>query len=151
MIPPFTSTGLLPEGIFEASWSELEISLAETLTRKRLLRGLLLGLQALKAAGCTRAYIDGSFVTAKPQPGDVDVCYESATMNFSLLEPTLKDFSNRRAAQKAKYGCEFFEAEAEAIPDGTLYLDFFQLTKEGNRKGIVALNLEDLPEEVTND
>ena len=90
-------------------------------------------------------------MTAKPHPGDIDVCYESGGMDFSLLEPTLKDFSNRRAAQKAKYGCEFFEAEAEAVPDGTLYLEFFQMTQDGSRKGIVALNLEALPEEVSRD
>ena len=151
MIPSFTASGLLPEGIHEASWSEVESSLGETATRKRLLNGLLAGLRALKAAGCTRAYVDGSFVTAKPQPGDIDVCYESGNMDFSLLEPTLKDFSNRRAAQKAKYGCEFFEAEAEAVPDGTLYLDFFQMTKDGNKKGIIALELADLLKEVNND
>lgn len=151
MIPPFTSAGLLPEGIHEARWSELEGNLGETATRKRLLAGLFSGLRALEAAGCTRAYLDGSFVTVKPQPGDIDVCYESSDMDFSLLEPTLKDFSNRRAAQKAKYGCEFFEAEAEAVPDGTLYLDFFQMTKDGNKKGIIALELTDLPKEVSND
>lgn len=119
--------------------------------RKHLLRGLLAGLRALRSAGCEIAYIDGSFVTAKPEPGDVDVCYESDTVNFSLLDPVLKDFSNRRAAQKQKYGGEFFEAEAEAIPDGTLYLDFFQLTKDGKRKGIIHLRLSELPEEVEDD
>ena len=151
MVPPFNASGLLPEGIHEASWLELETSLGETVTRKRLLEGLLAGLKALRVAGCTRAYIDGSFVTVKPQPGDIDVCYESGSMDFSLLEPVLKDFSNRRAAQKAKYGCEFFEAEVEAVPDGTLYLDFFQMTKDGNRKGIIALELKDLPQEVKSD
>ena len=151
MIPQFIALGLLPEGVHKASWSEVESRLGKTATRKRLLEGLLSGLRALEAAGCTKAYLDGSFVTTKPQPGDIDVCYESSNMDFGLLEPTLKDFSNRRAAQKAKYGCEFFEAEAEAIPDGTLYLDFFQMTKDGNRKGILALELKDLPEEVNND
>lgn len=117
----------------------------ETLTRQRLLSGLLSGLHALKVAGCIRAYVDGSFVTAKPQPGDIDVCYMRGGMGFSLLDPTLKDFSNRRAAQKAKYGCEFFEA----VPDGTLYLDFFQTTKDGNNKGVIALELTNLPKEVS--
>jgi hypothetical protein len=72
-------------------------------------------------------------------------------MNFSLLDPVLKDFSNCRAAQKQKYGGEFFEAEVEAVPDGTLYLDFFQLTKDGKRKGIILLKLSELPEEVSYD
>jgi hypothetical protein len=151
MIRPFTSSGLLPQGIHEASWSEVVEGLGGSSRRKQLLRGLLAGLKALKSAGCEIAYIDGSFVTNKLEPGDVDVCYESDTMNFSLLDPVLKDFSNRRAAQKQKYGGEFFEAEAEAVPDGTLYLDFFQMTKDGKRKGIIRLKLSELPEEVSND
>lgn len=66
-------------------------------------------------------------------------------MLFLRLEPTLKDFSNRRAAQKAKYGGEFFEAEAYATPDGTAYIEFFQTTREGKPKGLVVLRLEELP------
>jgi hypothetical protein len=151
VIPSFTSSGLLPQGIHEATWSEVLERLGENSRRNQLLGGLLAGLRALRNAGCEVAYIDGSFVTAKLEPGDVDVCYESDTMNFSLLDPVLKDFSNRRAAQKQKYGGEFFEAEAEAVPDGTLYLDFFQLTKDGKRKGIIRLKLSELPEEVSND
>jgi hypothetical protein len=151
MMPPFTSAGLLPRGIYEVSWSEVLEQLGRSDQRKRLLVGLLTGLQALKQAGCEVAYIDGSFVTAKLEPGDVDVCYKSDTINFSLLDPVLKDFSNRRAAQKQKYGGEFFEAEAEAVPDGTLYLDFFQMTKDGKRKGIILLKLNELPEEASHD
>jgi hypothetical protein len=151
VIPPFTSAGLLPQGIHEATWSEVVEHLGGSSRRKQLLQGLLAGLNALRNAGCEVAYIDGSFVTAKLEPGDVDVCYESDTINFSLLDPVLKDFSNRRAAQKQKYGSEFFEAEAEAVPDGTLYLDFFQMAKDGKRKGIIRLNLSELPEEDGND
>ena len=122
-MPSFNSFGFLPEGIHEVSWAELEEHFAQNATRQCLLKGLWLGLQALALAGCSRAYIDGSFVTSKLKPGDIDVCYDSGGMDFRVLDPVLKDFSNRRAAQKAKFGCEFFEAEA-AIPDGTLYLIF---------------------------
>lgn len=40
---------------------------------------------------------------------------------------------------------EFFEAEAEATPDGILYREFFQQTKDGKGKGLVVLNLKELP------
>jgi hypothetical protein len=151
VIPPFTSSGLLPRGVHDTSWSEIAEGLGGSVRRRKLLSGLLAGLQALKKAGCEVAYIDGSFVTIKGEPGDVDVCYESDSVEFSRLDPVLKDFSNRRAAQKQKYGGEFFEAEAEAIPDGTQYLDFFQLTKDGKRKSILRLELRELPEEVQDD
>ena len=151
MVSLFNEAGFLPGGIHELRWSELEVDFATNYQRQKLLKGLLLGLHALRVAGCERVYLDGSFVTAKPFPNDIDVCYESGNMNFSLLDPVLKDFSNFRSAQKHKYGCEFFEAEAVAVPDGTIYLDFFQQNRDGTQKGIIAINLTDLPEEVSND
>jgi hypothetical protein len=151
VIPLFTTSGTLPEGIYEASWAEVAERFGATTYRNRLLEGLLAGLNALQRAGCERAYLDGSFVTAKTEPGDFDVCYESTKVDFRLLDPVMKDFSNRRTAQKQKYRGEFFEAEAEAIPDGTFYLEFFQMTKDGKRKGIVALNLTELSEEARHD
>jgi hypothetical protein len=151
VIPPFLSSGLLPKGIHQADWSEIERVFGSNAHRLRLLKGLLAGLKALHVAGCTLAYIDGSFVTAKSEPGDFDICYESSTMDFSLLDSVLKDFSNHRTAQKQKFGGEFFESEAEAIPDGTLYIDFFQMTKDGKHKGIISIELEHLPQEVSHD
>jgi hypothetical protein len=144
VIPPFLPSGLLPKGIHPAEWADIESVFGTNARRRHLLEGLEAGLKALHKAGCTLAYLDGSFVTAKPDPGDFDVCYESSTMDFGLLDPVLKDFSNRRAAQKQKYGGEFFESEAEAIPDGTLYLDFFQMPKDGKAKGIIAIDLNEL-------
>ena len=105
MIPPFDpQTNALPEGIHLAEWNEVVEQLGFSERRKQLLGGLLLGLQALKTASCERAYIDGSFATNKIFPGDFDVCYELGGMSSDLLDPVLKDFSNARAAQKAKFG-----------------------------------------------
>ncbi len=145
MIPPFAPTGELPPGIHWSDWSELELRFGFSSRRQTLLTGLKQGLIALKTAGCATAYIDGSFVSSKLDPGDADVCYEIAGMRGKLLDPVLLDFSNARAAQKAKYGSEFFPAEAAAAPNGTQYLEFFQLSKNGkNKKGIVALDLKGL-------
>jgi hypothetical protein len=61
------------------------------------------------------------------------------------LDAELRDFSNRRAAQKARYGGELFPAEWPAQVDGTTYLDYFQRDSKGRAKGIVAINLTELP------
>ena len=114
-----------------------------------LLAGLKQALDMLREAGCQRVYIDGSFVTAKEAPGDFDACWELAGIDFDLLErlePTLLDWRERRAAQKARFGGELFIADAAADPWGTPFLDFFQQDREtGAAKGIVALDLRDLP------
>ncbi|EDX70939.1 hypothetical protein MC7420_8190 [Coleofasciculus chthonoplastes PCC 7420] len=40
-----------------------------------MIDGLELAMTQLKAAGCRTIYIDGSFITSKPNPGDFDAAY----------------------------------------------------------------------------
>src|SRR5437660_1433090 len=109
MIPPFERrSGNLPPGIHEATWNELVTRFGRTARRRRLLEGLGRALQALRQAGCRRVYINGSFVTAKRVPGDFDGCWDSDGVDPDRLDPVLLDFTNFRAAQKAKYGGELF-------------------------------------------
>ena len=78
-------------------------------------------------------------MTAKENPGDFDACWESVGVDGRLLDPVLLTFANGRAAQKARFGGEFFIAESVADPHGTRFLEFFQHTRDGTPKGIVAL------------
>ena len=140
MIPALDpKTGLLPPGIHDASWSDVVDRYGASPRRQFLLAGLAAGLAALQRAGCRRVYLDGSFVTAKENPGDFDACWESVGVNGRLLDPVLLTFANGRAAQKARFGGEFFIAESVADPHGTRFLEFFQHTRDGTPKGIVAL------------
>ena len=144
MIPPFEPTGLLPPGIHQSSWEELETRFGGTRHRDRLLAGLTNALHELMRAGCPRVYLDGSFVTAKEQPGDFDLCYETSGVDPALLSPVFFDFRSGRAAQKAKFGGELFPAHVEAAA-GYNYLEFFQLDSDsGEAKGVVALDIQRL-------
>ncbi len=146
MIPAFGAGGNLPPGIHPASWDEIVTRYATNTRRRELLDGLLDALRSLKAAGCRVAYLDGSFVTAKELPGDFDACWEVAGVDASRLDRGLLDFSNRRAAQKARYGGELFPAETAAEPAGTTFLDYFQHDRDtGQPKGIIAIDLGALP------
>jgi hypothetical protein len=145
-IPPFHEGGNLPQGIHESTWDDIVARFGSTAWRQELLAGLQEALENLRDAGCQRAYIDGSFVTAKEDPADFDACWETAGVDAGLLDPVLLDFANARAAQKQRFRGELFPAEAIADPDGTRFLDYFQRDKlTGDPKGIVALDLEDLP------
>jgi len=155
MIPPFDlATGNLPPGIHVALWAEVVGRFGHTTRRLALLAGLKAGLDALRTAGCRRAYLDGSFVTAKEAhfnapPGDFDACWETAGVDFpalALAAPELFDFRAGRPGQKARFGGEFFPAETPADAAGALLLDYFQRDKRtGDPKGIVAIDLEGLP------
>lgn len=145
MIPVFDANGNLPPGIHVATWDELVARFGANAQRQMLLSGLRAALLWLKDAGCLRVYVDGSFVTAKEEPGDYDGCWEVDGVDPDKLDPVLLEFANRRAAQKAKYYGELFLANAAADPAGTRFIDFFQFDKDGQPKGIIALDLKDLP------
>ena len=148
MIPPFEPDGNLPAGIHRAGWAETNKRFGTDSHRKRLLGGLHAVLKVLSAAGCTTAYLDGSFVTTKTVPSDYDGAWEMRGVNLQLLrnlEPLLFEFSNGRAGQKAKYFGEMFPAEYGESGSGMTFLDFFQQDKDtGQLKGIVAIDLRTL-------
>jgi hypothetical protein len=142
MIPAFDHSGKLPPGIYWVTWKELESRLGFTPKRVQLLAGLRQALVLLKQAGCRSVYIDGSFVTTKPQPGDFDACWAIEHVDPDKLDPVFLDFSHARAAQKARFQGEFFPADLPEGLTGKTFLEFLQTDKEtGAPKGILALNL----------
>lgn len=99
----------------------------------------------MREAGCRTAYIDGSFVTAKEEPGDFDACWEAVGVDASLLDPALLDLAPPRTAQKERFGGELFPASFVADPEaGARFLEFFQRDRDGEPKGIIQIDLEGL-------
>jgi hypothetical protein len=146
VIPELDTRGNLPPGIHQATWTEIVTCYATSTHRRDLLDGLLDALRSLKAAGCGTVYLDGSFVTAKDKPKDFDVCWDSSGVVLDRLDPELQDFSDIRAAQKARYGGELYPADWAANADGTPFLDYFQRERITKRpKGIIAIDLSGLP------
>jgi len=87
---------------------------------------------SMKAATCHRACID---IAWDPTGVDVDRLLE--------IEPVFGDFTDRRVAQKARFGCEFFPSSFTADSVGNTFVEFFQIDKETEaQKGIVALDLQ---------
>lgn len=143
MIPDYKSDGLLPPGIHQGSWDEIKQRFGDTSHRRKLLSGLEKATKELKAAGCKRIFINGSFVTSKERPNDFDALWDIDGVDPQKLDPVFFDFSQRRAAQKEKYFGEFFPAQVVETETEHLFLDFFQIDKEtGKSKGIVEINLE---------
>jgi hypothetical protein len=142
MIPDFDENGNLPPGVHEATWGEIVERFGETDHRRQLLRGLRAALDSLKAAGCKKAYIDGSLITNKAVPDDFDGCWDADGVLPERIDPVLLDFSAGRAAQKAKFLGELFIAETRRLEAGRTFLEFFQQDKEtGDPKGIIGIDL----------
>jgi hypothetical protein len=145
MIPEFDSNGNLPPGIYRVKWDLFVERFGHTPHRSRLCEGLLLGITALARVGCVVVYIDGSFVTSKEVPNDFDACWDDRGINWTMLkqiEPTLLKFGNSSAAQKSKFKGEFFPAFNTPDDGKNTFLSFFQNDRDGNPKGIVAIDLK---------
>ena len=147
MIPSLVSVAadapwpVLPPGIHDASLAEVAAAFATTPHRQWLFEGFTRAADAFRLAGCGILYLDGSFTTGKPHPGDFDGCWDHNGVDFTLLDPVLLDFSHKRAAQKRKYLGEMFPALSLNGTSGT-FLDFFQVEKfSGAPKGIIRITL----------
>lgn len=149
MLPAFNDEGNLPPGVHEAEWHEVEVRFGTNPHRLRLLAGFSAVVKKLAVCGCAKVYLDGSFVSAQRTPADFDGAWELSGVDLRklrALEPLLFDFSNRRAAQKAKYLGEMFPAEAHEQSSGRTFLGFFQEDKTtGSSKGIVAIDVRTIP------
>ena len=146
MIPDFTESGILPEGIYLVPFKEFEDRFSFSKTRRDFIKGLKLAMKHLKEIGCTTIYIDGSFVTNKEIPGDYDALWDTKNINPNFARrthPVFFDFSNGRANQKSLYYGEFFPADLPEGSSGLTFLEFFQNDKNnpGSKKGIIQLNL----------
>lgn len=145
VIPKFQTDGNLPPGLYAVDWGEFYHRFGTNEHRRRLLAGLKAALDNLREAGCCTAYIDGSFATSKELPLDFDGCWDVTGVDPARIDPILLTFDRGRAAQKAKYQGELFPSIYPANPHGDTFLDFFRQDRNGNQKGIIALDLRRLP------
>ncbi len=73
MIPPLDSDGYLPPGIHRATVEEIKARFGhESELRRVLMESLLWLVELARRAGVQRIVVNGSFVTDKLEPNDVD-------------------------------------------------------------------------------
>ncbi len=143
MLPTFKKSGLLPQGVHSCKWEEFLSVFTFNEHRKQVSEGLLRGLRALWKYGCRLVYVDGSFVTTKLFPNDVDVAFDNTYMDWKGLKkhhPEFFDIDRGDIIQKEKYSSHFFACNSFE----TYFIDFFQFDRNGNAKGIVKLNLDEV-------
>jgi len=141
-IPPFRADGYLPEALYLASEAEVLFRFGtSTRRRRRLALRLRRWVQLARDVGGQRLLLDGSFVTAKDEPNDIDAVL--------LLPPDFREQIERGISSAleleemllTRRPEELFAAEDEA--DWDEWVEFFGRTREadGRRKGIVEVIL----------
>ena len=149
-LPAFRDDGWLPEGHHAATWDEI----ADTLggepgsVRAAVLARLLAWCDAVRAKGLSGLVIlDGSFVSAKPNPGDFDLLFL-----FDEASEVIKAQDAEAAALvdgatcKTRFGGDVFafgatlaRAFPQLVPRDTF--DFIKVTKVP--KGVLEVQIDD--------
>lgn len=142
MIPQWTASGELPSGLHKTTLEEVRNRFGYNVRRQILIAGLSRALENLRAAGVTRVFLDGSFVATKPEPNDIDGCWDADEhVNVEALDPVFLDFSHHRQAMREKYGVDFFIANTIELGSGMPFVEFFQVNRDGQPKGILLIEL----------
>lgn len=146
-IPALNAEGLLPAGVFDCSWPELRERFGAFRSSDRRVQ-LFLRLQELASAMLkSRLFdallVDGSFVTSKPEPNDIDLlAVLRPGHDFERDLPMSEYALVSRALLRRRFGFDVIVAE----PDSELYrtyVDFFSRVREAPelRKGLLRVRL----------
>lgn len=97
-IPPFADGYYLPPGEHECSFQDIEERFLETQRRKDVWKLFKNFLERLKFLGVFPVVllIDGSFVTGREEPGDVDVCMLIPPEKIKLAYDNLNNEEDRK-------------------------------------------------------
>ena len=142
MIPEFRDDGYLPEGLHLASDAEITFRFGtSTKQRRRLTLRLRRWIELSRFVDAKHLFIDGSFVTAKPEPNDVDAVVWLPTDFTERVSRDDIDAVELETMLLTRHPQEIFAAEDRL--DWEDWLEFFSRTREadGRRKGLVEVKL----------
>lgn len=141
-IPAFRSDGYLPEGMYLASEAEVTFRFGtENRRRRQLIIRVRRWIELARLIKASRLFIDGSFVTAKSRPNDVDAVVllpSNFEWQVAANSDAAAEFEQMLLTRRPE---EIFAAEDET--DWLEWVEFFSRTREedGRRKGLVEIQL----------
>jgi len=142
MIPAFRDDGYLPEGLHLSTEAEVTFRFGtSTHQRQRLALRLRRWIALSRLVHAKRLFVDGSFVTAKPEPNDVDAVVWIPNDFTDRVERGDLEAIELETMLLTRRPEEIFAAEDSR--DWSEWVEFFSRTREadGRRKGIVEIGL----------
>ena len=142
MIPQFRDDGFLPEGVHLATEAEVTFRFGTSNPhRRRLTLRLRHWLELARLTRSQRFLLDGSFVTAKERPGDIDAVVLLAEDFEQQLALELVPAVELEEMLRWHRPEEIFAAEDSR--DWRDWVKFFSRTREpdSRRKGLVEIEL----------
>lgn len=146
-IPDLNADGLLPQGVFDCDLPEVRARFGAfqgSDQRSKLFTRLTDLASAMRQSGMFEALLlDGSFVTAKPAPNDIDlVAVLRPGHDFERDLPMSEYALVSRALLRRRTGFDVIIAERDSQLYRT-YVEFFSRVREkpGAAKGLLRLRL----------
>jgi hypothetical protein len=142
MIPPFRSDEYLPDGLYLAFEADVTFRFgSSTPRRRRLVLRLRRWVLLARAVRALRLLVDGSFVTAKSEPNDIDAVIWLPQDFQGQVEKGIEPALELEQMLLTRNPEEIFAAENQ--PDWDEWVEFFGRTREadGRRKGLVEIQL----------
>ncbi len=144
--PEFDNNGDLPEGIYQATLTEVLQYFGTGTVRRRMVGQRLERIYKLASSTghVVRFVVFGSFVTAKPNPGDVDI--------FMLMEDSFDSSGVRGeaaavfdhlAVQNVEGASVFWIRQQAAIGGEQEVVEYWQIKRDKSRRGIVEVISDD--------
>lgn len=142
-LPEFDELGDLPPGVYRVSWEEVvERFGVGTLQRMRCTRILSrIHDLAVRSGHLSRFVIFGSYVTAKPDPNDVDVILVmDDDFHRDELPLEMRGLFDHAVAQ-ARYGASVFWVKPSALIGDQLddFIAHWQVKRDSPKRGIVEV------------
>jgi hypothetical protein len=140
--PPFDANGDMPAGIYPASLAEVRQHFGTATLRRQLMARRLERIYNLaRSTGLlARFVVFGSFVTAKPEPNDVDIfmLMEDA-FDWQQIKGEVAIIFDHTAAQQVEGASVFWIRRMAAIGGEEEAIRDWQHTRANNRRGIVEV------------
>jgi hypothetical protein len=108
--------------------------------RKKKINNLFTLAKILSSFSCALMYIVGSFITAKRQPNDIDVCFDITELDEEELMTKHPELLERETIHRSLKIHIFFIRHQNSE-----MLDWFKTDRDGNKRGIVKIFLKDIP------
>lgn len=130
MLPDLAESGYLPPGIHQTDIVEVRRRFGSNDTRKALLANLDDFLELVRSVGAKRLILDGSFVTVKEDPADIDLIlvlpdsFDTTTREARILLESRVQFNihlfpvRERDDEFVQHWIAFFGQDRNAVPRG---------------------------------
>ena len=137
----FNSRGFLHETI-PLSYEEFKNHFGTNLRRINQINNALKFIRLFHSCGCQTVFVDGSFVSKKENPEDIDLCFDLTDIDVEKIRKVFPQFFQPNEIGKIhrEFQCHIFHF----YENFTFYFDLLQEDRNGYRKGLVRLDIKNI-------